>query len=183
MATTATAMEMAGLYTDQLVSSTDLNRHIVEVLNKARKGPVTISTKNNEQFALLKREVVADLIKSFARLGEATRFVRAALDVSQGRVAPPTFEWLSAFHKDELGQLCQEVLHATENAMAGNTEWEEVAAVCHEWHESGLVIQNGILERAVSSEANESVLPDPAHVADIGVSDSLPPIEDVGTNR
>ncbi|MFM6531522.1 MAG: hypothetical protein ACKPIB_25090, partial [Dolichospermum sp.] len=49
-------------YSDELVTATELNRQPGKVLDKAYEHPITI-TRNDQSFALLRREDVAYLVK------------------------------------------------------------------------------------------------------------------------
>ncbi|MCE2720285.1 MAG: hypothetical protein LW708_15980 [Anabaena sp. 49628_E55] len=48
-------------YSDELVTATELNRQPGKVLDKAYEHPITI-TRNDQSFALLRREDVAYLV-------------------------------------------------------------------------------------------------------------------------
>ena len=54
------ALDMDRLFGDQLVTATELNRRVGAVLNMALEQPATI-IRNNQYFALLPREFVAQL--------------------------------------------------------------------------------------------------------------------------
>jgi hypothetical protein len=151
-----------GLFGDELFTTTDLNRRTGEVLNHARKAPVTIS-RNGEQFALLRREKVADLIKAALQFGPTLELLEGALCVAEGKDPPTSLAWLKAFEIDDLRKMIREVLVTSISALRETGDWEAVTSVIHEWHESALLAMSGIYEEAMSSPADESLppLPDP----------------------
>ena len=54
------------IYSDELISATELNRQPGRVLDIAQERPVTI-TRNDHAFALLRREQMAGLVKAAAQ--------------------------------------------------------------------------------------------------------------------
>ena len=58
------------IYSDDLISATELNRPPGRILDMALEHPVTI-TRNDHAFALLRREKMAELVKAAAQ----TKFV------------------------------------------------------------------------------------------------------------
>jgi len=152
------------LFTDELFTTTDLNRRAGEVLNQARKAPVTIS-RNGEQFALLRREQAADLIKAVSQFGPTLDLIEGALSVIEKKVPPSSLLWLQAFDTADLRKMIREVLAASTSALRETGDWDSVNAVIHEWHESALVATSGIYEEAMHSPAEESPLPDPRSAA------------------
>src|SRR5260370_42316141 len=91
-----------GVFGDKLYTSTDLNRRSGEVLNHAREHPVTIS-RNNEQFALLRREQAAQLVRTVKNISSAMAVLSAAQTALSG--GPPELEWLKVFEKNDLQNL------------------------------------------------------------------------------
>ena len=149
-----------GIFGDQVYSSTDLNRRHAEVLNNARKRPVTIS-RNNEQFALMNREQAASLVKAVASMGETIELLQSAFSLLQGNEVAVPHAWLSVYSHNDLRQFVAELIEATEKALTGAENWDFVETVTHEWHESALVIQSGVIEETLSSERDEVSLSDP----------------------
>jgi len=148
------------LFTDELFTSTDLNRRAGEVLNQARKAPVTIS-RNGEQFALLRREQAAALIKAVAQLGPALELIDGALSVVERKDPPSSLLWVKAFDESDLRKMMREVLVASASALRETGDWDSVSSIIHEWHESAAVAMSGVYEEAMESPADESPLPDP----------------------
>ncbi|MFO0448078.1 MAG: hypothetical protein ACK52I_05315, partial [Pseudomonadota bacterium] len=54
---------MNSIYSDELVTATELNRQPGRILDKALEHPITI-TRNDQSFALLRREDVALFVKT-----------------------------------------------------------------------------------------------------------------------
>jgi len=147
------------LFGDRVFSSTDLNRRPGEILNCAREAPVTIS-RNNEQFALLRREQVASLVNSLTRVQTALLVLLGADAAISGRDLPPSVAWLRLYKNDHLQRLRSEVLTATAQAVFGNADWNQVDAVLREWRESALVARTGLPDNEtplLSPEANTGV--------------------------
>jgi prevent-host-death family protein len=164
---TATLAGSLGLFEDQMYSSTDLNRRAGEVLNHARKGPVTIS-RNGEQFALLRREQAANLVKAVLQFGPTLDLLTGALAVVEQKEPPAAFGWLKAFDTDDLRKMVGEVLAASIIALRDTGDWDAVNAIIHQWHESGLVAMSGILDEAMQTPDDGSLepLPDPRTLVD-----------------
>jgi hypothetical protein len=161
-------MQEFGMFADEVYSATDLNRRAGEVLDHARKRPVTIS-RNKEQFALLKREHAAKLIETSLQFGPTLDLVVGALGVAEGKEPSASLVWLKAFDADELRQMIREVLAASATALHESENWASVSSIIHEWHESSLVATSGILEQAMNSPAGESALPDPRSLAEVSI--------------
>ncbi|MBI3684055.1 MAG: type II toxin-antitoxin system prevent-host-death family antitoxin [Acidobacteria bacterium] len=154
-----------GLFNDELFTTTDLNRRTGEVLNRARKAPVTIS-RNGEQFALLKREQAAELVRTVLHLGPTLEFLEGAFCVVEREEPPVSVAWLKAFHTDDIRQMVREILAASVSALRETGDWDAVDAIIHEWHESALVARSGVLDEALNAPLEEAPLPDPRTVVE-----------------
>jgi hypothetical protein len=152
------------LFTDELFTTTDLNRRSGEVLNHARKAPVTIS-RNGEQFALLRRDQAAELIKAVSQFGPTLDLIEGALSVVEQKSPPSSLLWLQAFDASDLRKMIREVLVASASALRETGDWDSVNAIIHEWHESAVVARSGVYEEAMVEPADESPLPDPRSLA------------------
>lgn len=162
-----------GLFGDEVFTSTDLNRRSGEVLNHAREAPVTIS-RNNEQFALMRREQAATLLSSLNRVKGALVVLLGVDAALSGRELPPAVSWLRVYEKDDLRKLHSEVLEATAMVVLGTSESSHLDAIIHEWRESALVAQSGLLDSVIYEEPDETPLPSPEEVVSL-----LRPGEDV----
>ncbi len=156
-----TILNGLGIFGDDVFTSTDLNRRSGEVLNHARLRPVTIS-RNNEQFALLRREQAAKLINSFNKMQAILVILVGADAAISGRELPPSVSWLRVYDKDDLLKLRSEVLLATAQVVFGHEEWSHVDAVIHEWRESALVAQSGLLDSVMCNSSKEEEVPLPS---------------------
>jgi hypothetical protein len=79
----------------------------------------------------------------------------------------PPFSWLKVFDKEDLQHLTSEVLDAIRNTSPDQTNWESVEAVIHEWRESAVVAQAGVLDSAMYVDPPEEMtLPHPAEFVD-----------------
>ena len=77
-----------GVFSDDVFTSTQLNRSASVVLNRARTRPVTI-VRNNEQFALLRRDQASELVTAVARLGEVMRLILGVSALKEGKAPLP----------------------------------------------------------------------------------------------
>jgi len=158
---TPTSLDLA-VFADDVFTSTDLNRRAAEVLNSARTRPVTIS-RNNEQFALLRRDQAAALMQAARAIGITAGLLRDAGRLLAGE---PVDSWLRGFGPEDLRTFSDELLAATSAVAAKLTsgeraDWEDVLAIIHEWHESALVAQSGTLEASLNESSDEIPLADP----------------------
>ena len=146
---TASSMSTA-LYSDCLFSSSELNRRSGYVLDTALTKPVTI-TRNNDSFALLKRELMANMAKGIEQMNNVSQLVNVAYRLSSGQFVESNneFKWVEEFDSEERSELVNEVYSALELAKSTD-DWDEVAAVIHEWRESALAIASDELSEAFS---------------------------------
>ncbi len=144
------------MFSDEVFTSTDLNRRSAEVLNRARKHPVTIA-RNNEQFALLRREQAANLIKALGQIKEIVDVLQGALSISVGAAPPPPVAWVSAFEESDRLSMLREILAAYSRASA-DEDWESVGDLIHQWRESAAVVQSGVIEQALREQPEEQPL-------------------------
>lgn len=163
---TATLNGLFGLFGDEVYSSTDLNRRSAEVLDHARKRPVTIS-RNGEQFALLNREQASRLVRTSCQFGPILELIEGAISVVEGKDPPTSVAWLKAFGQGDLRKMVREILAASVSALRETGDWDVVDSVIHEWHESALVVMSGVLDEAMKSPADESLLPDPRSLTEV----------------
>jgi hypothetical protein len=149
-----------GLFGDEIYYSTDLNRRAGEVLDNARKGPVTIS-RNKEQFALLRREEAAGLFRAVCHIVPIFEVLQGALSAVEGKEPPASLAWLKAFDLDDTRKMIREILVGATSALQETGDWDAVSATIHEWHESSIVALSGVFEEAMNSPKEELPLTDP----------------------
>lgn len=151
-----------GLFSDEVFSSIDLNRRSAEVLNHARKNPVTIA-RNNERFALIRREQAASLVKGLTQMMEVMQLAQGvvALRKNDPDSVPPGVAWIRAFDEEDRLSMLTEVFAACAQASTDDG-WEEVEALVHEWYESAIVVETGVLREAMESDPDEQPLTDPS---------------------
>lgn len=142
------------LYSDEVFTATELNRRVGTVLDRARVGPVTIS-RNNELFALVRREYAAGMIQLVRQMQAALETLAAIHSALSGEPLSAQFCWLDAFEKDDLARMNAEVFSSVGEAVSGAVEWNEVEALTHEWKESALVAKSGVLLAALSEDSAE----------------------------
>lgn len=147
---------LSGLYGDRLVSATELNRQPGNVLDLAMGQPVTI-TRNNQAFALLKREEMHELLFAFEQSQKLVQLSNGAMTLLAGRSLGENhrLNWLTGFDSEELQQLLRELQETFQQIEAGQQDWQELEAVMHEWEESGRAIASPELAIAFKAEAEE----------------------------
>lgn len=150
------------LYGDELVSAKDLNRQPGRILDMALQRPVTI-TRNDDAFALLKREDVARLIRGNEYAAKMTQLMHAVFLAINGSELPHDhhLSWLRVFDSEELKDLFNDSVTAYENALFGKGTWDELDLVLHEWEESALAIGSEELAQAFTEDPDEVELTRP----------------------
>lgn len=150
------------IYSDTLISATDLNRQPGRVLDLALKQPVTI-TRNDEAFALLRREDAARMLDTASHVEPLIELIqviyRLLLERSTEPAAP--YQWLTQFDPDELNELLTELNHTIQAIFAGNQIWESIDLLIHEWQESAQALTSPSLAAAFGAEPDETILTAP----------------------
>jgi hypothetical protein len=98
-------------FSDEIIQATALNRAPGAVLDKASRNPVTI-IRNDERFALLKRDSFARLVVEADQAGKVLGVISAAFQAMHGgslSIESP-YGWLLAFDGNEIQDLVAEVL-------------------------------------------------------------------------
>jgi hypothetical protein len=150
------------IYSDTLISATDLNRQPGRVLDLALKHPVTI-TRNDEAFALLRREDAARMIETSTHVELLVEIIQVIYRQLLGRspeLAPP-YQWLTQFDPDELNELLTEINDTIQSIFAGEQTWESVDLLIYEWQESAQAIISPDLAAAFETESAETPLTHP----------------------
>ncbi len=149
------------LFGDVLISATELNRKPGKVLDRAIRCPVTI-TRNNESFALLRREIAHRMASAWNDSLILSELVLAILQLREGTLTEnPPFGWLRAFSAQELDQLLAEVasvLRKTESLEEVEDEIT-VSSVVHEWHESAIAMLSEAHAEAYKARGKETPVP------------------------
>jgi hypothetical protein len=117
---------------------------------------VTI-TRNDQSFALLRREEVTSLVKAATQSKAVFEALTVAFSLLLGKeigVEHP-YGWLSVFDASELQEFIKELSEAFRLIDSSTTAWEMIDALIHEWHESAIAIASPELAAAFSAETNE----------------------------
>lgn len=123
--------------------------------------PVTI-TRNNEHFALLRRELVAHMsaiseqVTLFTDVMHAIQIARTDASLS----AEHPFHWLTAFDDDDLVEMEHELLTCLASVVH-NEDVEAVESAVYGWRASACVIQSGVLADALTAESDPVPLTPP----------------------
>lgn len=70
---------------------------------------------------------------------------------AQNEALPLEYEWIKSLDLQDRRTMCREVLETSLRASQGEIDWAEVDDVIHEWRETGLVCESGVLDRALKS--------------------------------
>jgi len=146
-------------YSDELISATELNRQSGRILDKAAERPVTI-TRNDQSFALLRREDMACLVKGIAQSKTIVEILSTAFNLLRGNdiSSENPYAWLKVFDLDEIQDLTEEVIKAFRLTDASANAWDLVESIIHEWHESAIAISSPELAAAFNDETDEVLL-------------------------
>jgi len=150
---------MAPIFSDEIFTATDLNRHAGQVLDQAKHHPVTI-TRNDETFALLSRKDASRMTReaSNAKLMASLATAISLYGMAAQMVpAEHPFEWVNAFGREELRELLVDVHGAFRGAVEGEGAWDNFEAVLHEWHESAIALRSDALIDAFAAPSGEEV--------------------------
>jgi len=171
-ATSFTAARTFGLFGDEVFTAAELSRRSSEVLNRASENPVTIS-RNGKQFALLRRDQAAELVRASNQFGPTIELVSAAISIVEKKEPPVSLSWLKAFGVDDIRKMIREVLVACAAALQGG-DWDSVENIIHEWHESALLIMSGAFEEVMDSPREEVTLTDPKSILEAAETEAEP---------
>jgi hypothetical protein len=151
------------IYSDELITATELNRQPGRVLDKALERPVTI-TRNDQSFALLRREEVTFLVKAATQSKAVFEALTVAFSLLLGKEIgfEHPYGWLSAFEKDDLQDFIKELSEAFRLIDSSTTAWEMIDALIHEWHSSAIAAASPELAAAFSAETDEVPLKSPS---------------------
>ncbi|WP_414561717.1 MULTISPECIES: hypothetical protein [unclassified Anabaena] len=151
------------MYSDELITATELNRQPGRVLDKALERPITI-TRNDQSFALLRREEVTFLVKAATQSKVIIEALKFAYDLLLGKeinVEHP-YGWLSVFDSDELQDFIQELSETFQLIDSSNTTWDMIDALIYEWRESAIAVASPELKAAFGAETDEVPLTKPS---------------------
>lgn len=150
------------IYSDELITATELNRQPGRVLDKALERPVTI-TRNDQSFALLRREEMTFLVKAATQSKAVFEALTVAFSLLLGKEIgfEHPYGWLSVFEKDDLQDFIKELSEAFRLIDSSPIAWEMIDALIHEWHESTIAIASPELADAFNAETDEVPLKSP----------------------
>jgi hypothetical protein len=151
----------ASIFSDDLFSATDLNRRAGYILDRAIEHPVTI-TRNEQAFALLRREEVSDLTAATQQMRTLIEILNVAYRLCQGQdlTSEHPYGWLKAFDTEELNELIIELLDGYRCGI-DTGKWTNLNAIIHEWQESAIAINSQELATAFAEEPEEVLLTKP----------------------
>ena len=150
------------VYGDELITATELNRSSGRILDLAMDRPITI-TRNDQHFALLRRDEMALLVKAVAFSLRVFEVTAAAYRLRLGEQigSENIYGWLKVFDKDELSELIVEIEKDYRLAESEPAAWDRIEATIYEWHESAIAISSPEVAAAFSDEIDEVLLTKP----------------------
>lgn len=156
----------AGVYSDELITASELNRQTDRVLDVALERPVTI-TRNDRHFALLRREEMAFWIEAATISKTVFELMNVTHRLRLGEKIDPDhlYGWLHVFDTDELSELSAELENAYHQVGTDSGAVDRLDALIHEWHESARAIQSHELAEAFRDELDEVLLTQPTVLA------------------
>jgi hypothetical protein len=154
---------LSNIFSDELITATELNRQPGRVLDKALEHPVTI-TRNDQSFALLRREEVTFLVKTATQSKTVFELLTVAFSLLLGKEIgfENPYGWLRVFDSDDLQDFIKEVSEAFRLIDSSSRTWNMIDAIIHEWHESAIAIASPELAAAFSDEIDEVPLTQPS---------------------
>ena len=150
------------VYGDELITATELNRSSGRILDLAMMQPVTI-TRNDQHFALLRRDEMALLVKAAAFSVRVFEVTAAAYRLRLGEEigSEHLYGWLKVFDKDELSELSAEIEKDYRLVESEPAAWDRIEATIYEWHQSAIALSSPELAAAFSDEIDEVLLTQP----------------------
>lgn len=141
------------VYTDEIVTATELNRQPERILDLALERPVTI-TRNDRYFALLPREQIAFWVKATNVSKAVFELINIAYRLRLGEQISPnhSYGWLKVFDAEELSELIAEVESEFRQIGLETGAIYRLDAVIHEWYESALANSSPELAMAFTDE-------------------------------
>lgn len=151
------------IYSDELITATELNRQPGRVLDKALERPITI-TRNDQSFALLRREEVTFLVQAATQSKAVFEILTVAFSLLLGKEIgfEHPYGWLSVFDSDDLQDFIKDLSEAFRLIDFSSQAWDMIDAIIHEWHESAIAIASPELAAAFSAEIDEIPLTKPS---------------------
>jgi hypothetical protein len=155
------------VYSDDLISSTELNRTSGKILDLASERPVTI-TRGAEAFALMRRDLMAGYVATTTTYQKFSELLMACLTLMSGNEISGghPYSWLNTFDGDELKELIQEILDWYQTHDGSEASLHNLECIIHEWHESAIAIASPDLQLAFEDEDQEAPLIDPSTLLD-----------------
>ena len=140
---------MSPIFSDELITATELNRQPGRILDKALEHPITI-TRNDQSFALLRRENMALFVNAAQQSRATLELINAAfrLLLNPKTEIEYSYNWLRVFDTEELNELIDEVMATYHSVDLLKKDWQDLDILIHEWYESALAISNPELETA-----------------------------------
>ena len=144
------------IFSDEIITATDLNRQSGAILSRAAQHPVTI-VRNDECFTRMRREDIAGIVAEAAQAKKIFEILNAAFLLSHGQTveASHPYSWLRAFDEEEIQELVAEVSMAYRSAGATVDGWDNLDAIIHEWNESAIAILSEELAEAWQAPTDE----------------------------
>lgn len=133
------------VFSDLLLTATELNRKPGRVLDMAREQPITI-TRNDESFALMSRSLARKMTARWRDAVVVSDLFQAVLQLRDNALAPDSpYSWIRTLDREEQSDFLREVFSVIQDADSeaeSDQAATSVAAVIHEWRESAMAMND-----------------------------------------
>jgi hypothetical protein len=157
-------MQLVGsVFSDPLVTATELNRRCGAILDMALRKPVTI-TRNDQSFALLRRELVAQLSAAYEQFSMFLDISRSISLVQTGKKLNKDnhYQWLNVYEANDLALFYNELTEALADVINGDDLYA-IENLVHEWHESAIAVESDVLSKAFEADSDPVDLTPPSN--------------------
>jgi hypothetical protein len=130
------------IFSDEVVTPTELARQVRAITQSALRRPVTVHRSEGD-LALLARDKVHELTAASAAAEDVVDFGRNFLWMLRGKGRPsPAWAWLEVFGPDDVADFLEEYLSAVDRALHDRAGWDLPTSVLREWQESARALSH-----------------------------------------
>jgi len=137
------------VFSDFIVSATDLRKNQRHWLETASQNPISINY-GQKQLAIINRDIICNLYKEISYLEKA---IKAHQEYLYGR--NETFPWLEYLSDEEKRQFHEELLNDVMKSIATH-DWELVEELLQDWKATVEVKKNPEVVKALKDEGTSS---------------------------
>ena len=143
--------------TEEIVSTSDLQKRTKECLEKAAERPVSVQRPGGHVITMVNRNAWTHNAQAHDWLIRSASIMRYILARARSQKAEPPsdFYWLNVFEVDELRDFTEELLTATQAACSELRPFSDIEAVVKEWHHSALALLDNELQERFKTATEE----------------------------